>query len=207
MRIFKLMQNKYVAASLIAVLFLSVVAFMNIGKYLDIGEEPAKSDLIVCLGGGEIDRIGKASELYLKGYSKSNTMLLTSDERSPINKERGERDNRINYFISRNLEINYIHFIDTKSTKKELEYIRDYMKISKFHSVLIVSDPPHMRRIKILSKKILQRYGVDYCIVGGEPEWWDRDNYYTNPRAIMYAMREMVKIPYNMFLLFAGEDN
>lgn len=207
MRMLRLIRNKYVATLIVVVLIALVVAFMNIGKYLDIGEEPIESDIIVCLGGGEVDRIQMASNLYLRDYSKKDILLLTGDDRSAINKKRGERDNRINYFISRNLNINYIHYNKTKSTKEELEYVRDYMKLSNFTSVLIVSDPPHLRRIRMLSEKILQRNGIKYCITGGEPRWWNRDNYYSNPRAIIYTVREMVKIPYNMLLLSIEKDN
>ena len=57
---------------------LSVVGFLNYGKYLDVTSKPVVSDIIVCLGGGgNLERMKKAVDLYKNGYSQKNILIVT----------------------------------------------------------------------------------------------------------------------------------
>ena len=49
--------------------------FLNLGKWLDVTQKPVNSDLVVCLGGGTIDRVKKSIELFEKGYANKFLLL------------------------------------------------------------------------------------------------------------------------------------
>ena len=44
--------------------FCYIFIFLNLGKFLNVTGEPVNSDVIVSLGGGDLERIKKAIELY-----------------------------------------------------------------------------------------------------------------------------------------------
>ena len=71
-----LMQKKF----LIAVFFLLFsFSFLNLGKWLDVTEKPQRSDIIVCLGGGTLERVKKSIELYKNGYAKHREVIILGE--------------------------------------------------------------------------------------------------------------------------------
>ena len=53
-------------------------------------------------------------------------------------------------------------------------------------SVIIVSDPPHTKRIKYLLSKIHEANDeyLNFILVKSEVTWWDKETYYENKKAI-----------------------
>lgn len=81
-------------------IFSLIIIFLiiNLGNFLDISEEPIKSDVIVSLGGGNLDRTKKAFELYEKDFSLKKIIILTGDERTIKDKDNNLDDKRIENF-------------------------------------------------------------------------------------------------------------
>ena len=114
---------------ILKVFFLSLILFaifivfilFNLGSFLDISEEPIKSDIIVCLGGGNLDRTKKALELYEKNYSLTRIIILTGDERSKKDIDSNLDDKRIIYLKENHVDANnIIHEKTVKSTIEEI---------------------------------------------------------------------------------------
>ena len=63
----------------ITLIIFFIYSFFNLGNFLDVTQEPSKTDLVVCLGGGDYKtRIKKTVEIYNKNFSNTNTIILTS---------------------------------------------------------------------------------------------------------------------------------
>ena len=166
---------------------LSIVFFFNAGKYLDATQKPVKSDLIVCMGGGTPERVKESIVLYHEGYSKQKLLLLA-----------GEPYANRNYIRKHHSEIRYVLNTNAKNTADEIQFVKEYMAEYHYESVIIVSDPPHTRRIKILTDLISVKGDEEfyYVFVSSDVSWWDRDKYYQNPKAFPFARNEILRIPY-----------
>lgn len=177
---------------IIIFVFIFIALFFFAGKYLDITNKPIKSDLIVCLGGNysKNNRIHKSISLYNKGYSKEKLLLLT-----------GQTDAYKKYVMKYYPETQYIVSPHYSSTGQEIQFLKQYMAEHHYKSVIIVSDPYHARRIKILTDLISVKNDekFSYVFVSSGVSWWDRNKYYQTPRALQSALGEILKISYAYF--------
>ncbi len=178
---------KIVFFAIILMSFLLIIYLINIGDYLDVTQEPVKSDIVACLASRDIERIYKASELYRMGYSYRRIIILT-----------GRAYDYENYIKKNIPRLRYI--LDEKSTRtsEEIKFIKQYMVKHNYKSVIIISDPPHSRRIKILTKLISVKNdeNLSYIFVGSNAPWWDPQKYYKSRTAVDRVISETLKILY-----------
>ena len=177
------------------IIILVFLLFINLGKFLDVTEEPIKSDIIVCLGGGYGGRISKAIDLYSNSYSNSNKMILTG-----YNKNWKEiEDRRIKVLKKYNISMNNIIFEkEIKSTRNEIVFIKKYMIQHGYKKAIIVTDRPHSKRVSALLNilTIGNDKHLSFSIIGSEVKWWDSAKYYENKTSFLYAIHEFTKLSY-----------
>ena len=170
---------------------LFIYSFYNLGYFLDVTEKPTKSDLIVCLGGGDYKkRIEKTIELQKENYLISNTIIFTgTKERKDIEKKFDEN-------------ISIIFEPTLTNTAQEVKYIKEYMIEHDLSSVLIVADPPQSRRISILKEvyNVKNDQNLSFKVVSNDNRDWNVKYYYQNNNMKQYAFAEVIKIPYNLFV-------
>jgi len=164
-------------------------AFLNYGKWIDTTKEPIKSDLIVCLGGGTVERLNTAVKLYSDGYSKSKSIILL-----------GESYDTKEYLASTypNTHIEQHH--EPKNTKEEVLYIKNYMVKNGYKTVLLVTDPPHSRRVSVLNT-ILNIEGdsdITLRMVSSKVSWWKAKKYYDDKRSGETTLSETIRILYSI---------
>jgi len=185
----------------------SVWGYFNLGKWLDITQKPVKSDVIICLGGGDWHRYSKAVSLFEKGYAEKKIMVLTGADVTPEMRRRGIPDGRITDLKKHHPEIAFVYLPQLASTRAEVRGIKEYMLSHHYESALIVTDPPHTRRFSILVS-LISLPGDDvlkfHYVSSGVP-WWHKKTYYQNRFAKEYALTELLKIPYNIYLLILGK--
>jgi len=181
---------KKTAYMIILFLLLAIVLFFNVGNYIDVTEKPVKSDLIACMGGGDIERAQKSVWLYNQGYSKQNILIMT-----------GNTDDYMAYIKKHAPKLKLVQNPKIKNTAGEVRYIKKYMVKHHYKSVIIVSDPPHTRRIKILTNLISVKGDkkFSYVFVGSGVTWWHRSRYYQNRAVLSFALGETLKITYTYF--------
>ena len=181
---------KKIVFGFVTILLLLYFVFLNIGKWIDVTEEPVKSDIIVCLGGGTIDRVKKSIELFEEGYAGKQVFLLLGE--SWYNQP----------YIKKNYPAMHILIDESpKNTKEEVLFIKKYLKKHGYRSALIVTDPPHSRRVSLLTS-LLSVEGdenMTFHLVGSPVKWWDRECYYENERAKSFAGHEIKGILYTLF--------
>lgn len=194
---------KQIRTFLLLLTFLFILAFIiyyNLGRFLDVTQTPVKSDIIVCLGGGDGARIKKAIDLYDKGYALLHTLVLTGDNRSQKRKQLHMDDKRIQYLKEKHKykNTNIVHYNAIGNTKVEMLFIKNYMIENHFQSAIIVSDSPHSRRIKLLLDLIHvpNDENLTFTIVSSNVSWWNSEYYYKNKKAKAFAVREMIKLVY-----------
>ena len=177
----------------VSIFLLSVVALMvlNLGRILDVTESPTKSDVIVCLGGGTVERVKKSVQLLQEGYSERNVFLLM-----------GESWYNRPYIAKHFPDVNVTVDEAPENTLEEVLAVKTFMRKHGYRSAVIVTDPPHTRRVRLL----LSLTGVGggeamtFRVVGTEAEWWDRAHYFTNARARQDALYEAAAIAHALLL-------
>lgn len=196
--------NKKVIYTFTLLVVMAIYGFLNFGNYLAVTEKPVKADLIVCLGGGKgLIRIKKSLELYRLGYAQKNILLVTGGTKGTVKNHNA--DDRMAYIDRQEDNISEIYNPYTKNTAEEILFIKEYMKEYNYTTVLVVSEPPYARRIKMLADIFDMDENVDMIIVSSEPKWWNSQTYYLNKYASYMALSEFVKIPYN-YLLYGMVD-
>ena len=180
---------KKMAFGFIVLLSLLIFVFLNMGKWIDVTEEPVKSDIIVCLGGGTIERVKKSIELLKGGYAEKQAFLLL-----------GESWYNQPYIKKNHPDMNIMIDESPQNTKEEVLFIKEYMKKHKYKSALIVTDPPHSGRVKLLTSLISVEgdENMTFHLIASEVKWWDAEEYYKSKRARGFVMHEVMGMGYHL---------
>jgi hypothetical protein len=74
--------------------------------------------------------------------------------------------------------------------------VRELMKAEGLRSVMVVSDPPHMLRLRYTWGSVLRGTGLDYTLVATNPPWWPGWRWWRNPGASDFVGNEVLKLGY-----------
>ena len=177
-----------------------IYSFFNLGKFLDVTQEPSKTELLVCLGGGIYQtRIEKTLELYKNDFLTTNNIILTGYVNNPHEvKKKIIEDKRITYIKEKTSnDLNIIFEKDLKNTIEEVRFVKNFMKENNIKSVTFISDPAHSRRISLFFEYLTGINGdFKYTVVGAEDKKWDEENYYKTKYSLNYSLTEVAKIFY-----------
>jgi len=172
----------------IAIVVFMIFLFLNMGKWIDSTTTPKRSDIVICLGGGTIDRVKKSIKLIKAGYVSTDKFLLIGE--SWYNQP----------YLKKNYPDISVEIDETsKNTKEEILFIKKYMKKHNYKSALIVTDPPHSKRVKLLTTIVLNEdQSRVYYIIGSDVKWWNGQYYYLNEHARSFVFYESIKILYHL---------
>lgn len=184
-------------------IFILYLGFINIGKFLDTTVEPKKTDLLVCLGGGDYKaRVKKTLEIYKSGFLQSDTIILTGYDRPRKDYFKGISDPRIDMIKEvTGSDINIVINRKLRNTAEEVKYIKKYMIENNLENATFISDAPHSRRILLLTKLLSVKNddNLSFCVVAAYQKYWDKYRYFHNRDARKYAFTEMIKLAYTIF--------
>jgi len=184
--------------------------FTSLGDYLDITQKSKQVDIIVSMGGDYGQRIKKTLVLYENNMSKSRKIILTGIDDFDPKMKVYELDWRANYLMKKGIDIENIVF-NTKAvnTLEEIFFIKNYMLENKLHSVIFITDAPHSRRIGFFASNVAcyEDANISYFVVSTQNDWWNRDNFYTNPDAVIFVVNESIKLTYYYIQNILGNLN
>jgi hypothetical protein len=161
--------------------------FFNLGEFIDVTQKPIKSDIVVCLGGGTIERVKRSISLLENGYANAFILLGESWYNQPYLKK--------NY-----PDMKVIIDESPQNTKEEVLFIKKYMVENGYKTVLIVTDPPHSRRVSVLYS-VLNVEGDDTLtlrVISSKIGWWKATKYYDDKRSWETVFSESIRIVYSI---------
>ena len=182
---------------------LCAVCLRYAGLYLAEPEhEPIRADLIVALGGDTGARIIRAHELFAAGYARR--ILVTGVDATPSKRDGFKGDARIAYLLKAGVRHESI-LVDSQSrnTWEEAASTRRLMEENGWHTALVVSDPPHMRRLNWVWTKICAGRPLTFVLVHAPLEGWNASYWWRSKAATQYALAEFVKLGLYRILYFA----
>lgn len=176
-----------------------VPILISLGRYLIVAHEPDKSDLIVCLAGGNIERGLAVADAY---QEKLAPRIFIAREEPPdgyeLLKERG-----LNYPESIDLLIMVLKELGVPrsailisdrpviSTFDEATVIRELVKKEGYRSLIIITSPTHSRRAWYTFRKFFENEDVRIQMLPSQysnfrPEDWWKERKYVREVIIEY---------------------
>jgi uncharacterized SAM-binding protein YcdF (DUF218 family) len=156
--------------------------------------EPA--DWLVILGGGWEFREITGAELFLKGYAKR--LLLTGIPHARDGRGFPVNVPRFDYLLAAGISPGRIVLDGSaKNTWDEAVLIRTLLKKSPgARRVIVVSDPPHLRRLDWVCRRVLAGAGIQYGLAATEPDWWSPAAWWRHPVAARFVVTEYLKLAF-----------
>jgi uncharacterized SAM-binding protein YcdF (DUF218 family) len=182
----------------------------RLGRYLIVTHPPEKSDLIVCLAGGNVERGLAAADAYKKGLAPRIFMAMEElPDGYELLKEKG-----INYPASVDLLLMILEGVGVpraafltsdrpvKSTFDEAEAVRELVKKNGYRSLIIITSPTHSRRAWLTYRKVFEKEDVRIQMLPSryskfKPEdWWENRRYVRDviieyEKLIYYVLKEL----------------
>ena len=194
------MNGRKIALGLMAGALLGVAAlwlgFLAAGHVLVAPEQtPVKADLLVALGGDNGARADRVLELYHKGFAPR--ILLTGPE-GGFSKTRATHLNwRARYLVDEGIPQQVLLF-DRRSVSSWEEAVNALrlMQAMKLDRVLVVSDPPHMRRLSLVWGRVFSGSGKEYTLVASGMEDWDAAHWWRTSSSAQFVFAEYIKLVY-----------
>ena len=153
--------------TILALVLAVIIILKEAGEFLVINETPIKSEVIIVLSGGGIERLEKSVELYKMGLAP---YLMISN---------GQEDNLYAAAIDMGVPKNSIILDNEASSTTENALFTTKLMINHgFQSAIVVSSNFHMRRVKTNYEKAISnsQIRIHYCSVSDtgydSSRWW-----------------------------------
>ena len=135
------------------------------------------------------------AQLFREGYAPA--VIVTGIEGSPT-RERGQYLNwRTKVLADAGVPPNrLVPELSATNSFEEATATLVLMKARGWQTALVVSDPPHMRRLNGVWGKAFAGTGKSYILVASEPVWWNADQWWRNEKSGQFVITEILKIGY-----------
>jgi uncharacterized SAM-binding protein YcdF (DUF218 family) len=164
------------------------------GAYLIYADELQPADVIVVLSGGTDSRMNEALSLYKDDYAK--IIVLT---------ETGEQTEGYEYLNSFDMRIQLMNNgipsgnimitdLTVNTTVDEAVAIRDLMRNRQFRSAIVVTDPYHTRRSKLIFNQVFDETGIDVIMHPVRSSWYNSRTWFTSVKGWQFTLLEYAKL-------------
>ena len=82
------------------------------------------------------------------------------------------------------------------SSWQEAELVRSLMKEKAWSRVLVVSDPPHLRRLSLVYEKLMTDEDLEFRLAASNPPWLVPARWWVNADAVSFVIDEIIKLLY-----------
>jgi uncharacterized SAM-binding protein YcdF (DUF218 family) len=174
------------------------IAFLGAGHFLVApAQEPVKADLLFALGGDSGARAHGTLTLYREGFAPR---ILIGSEGAYSRTREAYMNWRARYLIDQGIPEAALLY-DRRSTSSWEEAVNTLalMRSMKLERVLVVSDPPHLRRLSWMWGKVFAGSGKSFTLVASDMDDWDAEHWWrTSPNA-QFVFGEYIKLAYYFF--------
>lgn len=160
---------------------------------------PEKADLIILLGGGTGSRTQAAADIYKHGYA--SRIVLTGLENGYPTARPVYLEWRARYLVDVGVpELALIFDRASSNTWQEAVNTMRLMQDMDLRRVIVVSDPPHMRRLSWVWTKVFAGSGKEFRLVAAPMLSWDAGHWWRNETTAQFVIMEYVKLVYYWFV-------
>lgn len=190
---------------LVIILALLLIAFLirnsllgGIAGFLIVNDPLAPSDIIVALTGSD-ERVRYAVQLFHRGLS--SRLAFTGSGDKPLLSDWGYIDIAKAYAVKQGVPEDAIFEIPSfGGTYEEALQVRKFMEEHGLQSAVIVSSPPHMRRVQMIFHKVLgSQVKLILVPVPLERSYFDLQNWWKDKESLQSVVMEYLKLSYYYF--------
>jgi uncharacterized SAM-binding protein YcdF (DUF218 family) len=163
----------------------------GLGRYLIVEQTPQKSDLIVCMAGGNVERGLAVADAYQRGLAPRVFMAreVPPDGYALLKEREVEYPESVDLMrmLLEELGIPRSAFLTSdrpsKSTFEEAHLVKDVVMRSGYSSLIVVTTPYHCRRAWLSFRKVFEEDDVRILMLPSSysdfrPEdWWKKRRY------------------------------
>ena len=179
-----------------------ILILVGVGSYLVVADKVTPADAIVVLSGGTSDRLPQAARLFKKGYG--STVILTQtaliDSNPPIDPNHFKEIQAVELGIPP--EQTFITNEQVDSTSDEASAVLDLMQRHGLKSCIVVTDPYHSRRAKIIFDNTFEGTNIKVMIYPVGNSWYRPLTWWLHPDGWLYTAEEYFKL----FAYWMGKD-
>jgi len=176
----------------------TVVVVNRAGYWLEApAQVPKPANAIAVLGGDEEgERASRALSLFRDGFA--STVVLTGLQRDS-NAVPAALNWRAEFLETQGIRKTSIRFeLEARNSYMEAEQLLALMRKEGWRTLIVVSDPPHMRRLSWTWARVFEGSGLSYVLVASRPDWWDAGRWWRDEKAGQFVITEYIKLAYYM---------
>lgn len=174
-------------------------AFVNAASFLEWpARAPTRADAIFVLGGDAGDRVVRAAELHRDGLA--SVFVLTGMEDGVDETRLAYLNWRVHVLAAAGVPEDAIVLDSTSSnSEEEAAFGLRLAKARGWKRVMVVSDPPHMRRLQLLWERAFAGSGIEFVLVASRPRWWLPGRWWGSRKSAQFVVQEYIKLAYTLF--------
>lgn len=178
-----------------AVLVLGAIGVTRAGDWLVVNQTPHKSDAVIVLGGGPIERIRKGVSLYKAGYASHLIVSGGVPALGPMTQAEQMRQQAIAMGVPERAVL-----MDNRSqtTYQNAVYTEQMMKAHHFTSAIVVSSNFHMRRASLVFSLVYRGSGIRLGFVSSVDPQFHPARWWATPASRFLTISELIAIPINI---------
>ncbi len=176
---------------------LAAYGISKAGYWLEApGRAPEKANAIIVLGGDDGERSLRAQALYHEGWAP--IIVLTGLEKGSAAPP-ARLTWRADFLAANGVPRSALRFeVRSRNSYEEATQILALMQKQKWQSVIVVSDPPHMRRLSWTWERVFKGSGLHYVLVPSAAEWWTPGDWWRDEQSGAFVIMEYIKLAYYM---------
>ena len=156
---------------------------------------PSAADLLVVLGGDEGPRAKMAASLF--SDSVAPRILLTGISGDTANLSSQYLHWRAGYLTDNGIaDAPLLYDASARNSWEEAVNTLSIMRKHGWHRAVVVSDPPHMRRLSWVWHKVFHDTGFEFQLVQANMPGWNASWWFLEKSSASFVLREMIKFPY-----------
>jgi uncharacterized SAM-binding protein YcdF (DUF218 family) len=167
--------------------------FYAAGDYLSNSDDLQRSGAIVLLSGGDVERMDEAAKLMRERFAEL-LILTNTGRRMPDGMLEWQYARQ--EAISKGVSPAQIEPTDrvVDSTSSEAQAVREYLQRHSVSSCIVVTDPFHTRRTRIIFAREMANTGIDVIVVSPSGHWYRAESWFLSLRGWQSTLNEYIKL-------------
>jgi len=172
----------------------SLILFWAGGSFLITGDRVRNVDAIVVLSGDEGARVKEASKLFRSGLAKY--LIITKSDHEEIQENQTNSEKMMRIAINEGVASDSILFTnqEAEDTIGEAREVLAVAKQRQINSLLVITDPYHTRRTKIIFIHIFKGSEITTSVHGISDHWYKSHTWFLSLEGWRITVQEYASI-------------
>lgn len=182
-----------ILSMLVVLVILSPLLLRGLGQLLVYADPLEQADMAVALSGDTGDRVSEAAILMRNGYVEGIIITYTNE---------AARDALFNATVKKEISGGRIYttYSTVSNTVEEAKAVRGLTDERTWDSLIIITDPFHALRTRIIFRDIFQGTGVSIQVRTVPDHWYRANTWWKTSEGVSLTVQEYLKI----FLYYFG---